>query len=66
MMTNTKVAVHLVKGGGEQHAEDFKKLNPMEQVRLGVTCGQCHLDPVLNPMEQVLLVIQHNQIKNAI
>ena len=42
MTLNTKVAVHLVKGGGEQHAEDFKKLNPMEQVRLGVTCHLCH------------------------
>ena len=27
-----KVAVRLVKGGGEQHAADYKKLNPMEQV----------------------------------
>jgi len=27
-----QVAVHLVKGGGEQHGADFKKLNPMEQV----------------------------------
>merc|ERR1712212_652078 len=27
-----QVAVHLVKGGGEQHAADYKKLNPMEQV----------------------------------
>ena len=26
-----QVAVHLVKGGGEQHAADYKKLNPMEQ-----------------------------------
>jgi len=27
-----QVAIHLVKGGGEQHAADYKKLNPMEQV----------------------------------
>ena len=32
-----QVAVHLVKGGGEQHAADYKKLNPMEQVSLPIT-----------------------------
>merc|ERR1712130_198961 len=25
-----QVAVHLVKGGGEQHAADYKKLNPKD------------------------------------
>ena len=27
-----QVPIHLVRNGGEQHSQDYKKLNPLEQV----------------------------------